>query len=206
MVVLPSVDAGPAPARRIAGLDRCTWSQKTGHFSVPGPVSMPRTSVKSERCRVGRPVAPRRDGGRNGSGPIDSPGWCRRRAVNAVTTGLAHGRQVMGTRRAKRAGFALCLCLVAMGLAAQPSWADDAFAKITGSIQGVILGDQPDVKGIAGSKDAVQVFSTAFGLAVPVSTSTSGGGATLGKPQAGPLAVVKRFDRASPKLLRAAFT
>jgi|KBSSwiStaDraftv2_1062776.scaffolds.fasta_scaffold243951_3 type VI secretion system Hcp family effector len=112
----------------------------------------------------------------------------------------------MGTRRAKRAGFALCLCLVAMGLAAQPSWADDAFAKITGSIQGVILGDQPDVKGIAGSKDAVQVFSTAFGLAVPVSTSTSGGGATLGKPQAGPLAVVKRFDRASPKLLRAAFT
>ena len=50
------------------------------------------------------------------------------------------------------------------------------------------------------------MFSTAFGLAVPVSTSTSGGGATLGKPQAGPLAVVKRFDRASPKLLRAAFT
>jgi type VI secretion system Hcp family effector len=110
----------------------------------------------------------------------------------------------MVTRTAKLAAVAVGLCLAVVGLSAESSWADDAFAKITGSVQGVIPGDQPDIKGIAGSKDAVQVFSTAFGLAVPLSTAT--GGLTLGKPQAGPLAVVKRFDRASPKLLRAAFT
>ena len=88
---------------------------------------------------------------------------------------------------------------------AQPSWADDAFAKITGIIQGAILGDQPDIKGLTGSKDAVQVFSTNFGLDAPTTTSV-GGGLTIGRAQAGPLAVVKRFDKASPKLLRAAFT
>jgi type VI secretion system Hcp family effector len=49
------------------------------------------------------------------------------------------------------------------------------------------------------------VFSTVFGLTIPPITS-GGGGTVAGKPTASPLAVVKRFDRASPKLLRAAFT
>jgi type VI secretion system Hcp family effector len=97
------------------------------------------------------------------------------------------------------------LCLIVLGVSAQPSWAEDAFAKITGSQQGVILGDQPNITSLPGSKDSVQIFSTTFGLTVPQILS-GGGGATSGKPVALPVALLKHFDRASPKLLRAAFT
>ena len=109
----------------------------------------------------------------------------------------------MVMRAAKLAAVAVCLCLVVIGLSAQPSWAEDAFAKITGSIQGAILGDQPNIAAIPGSLNAVQVFGTGFSLENPVGTTP---GQVTGRPTAGPLSIVKRFDRASPKLLRAAFT
>ena len=98
----------------------------------------------------------------------------------------------------------LAVAALLLGVWAQTSWADDAFAKITGSQQGVILGDQPNIATIPGSKDAVQIFSTTFGLTVPQTTGS--GGVVFGKPNPSPVSLLKRFDRASPKLLRAAFT
>lgn len=109
----------------------------------------------------------------------------------------------MVMRAAKLVAVAVCLCLLVIGLSAQPSRAEDAFAKITGSIQGPILGDQPNIPVIPGSLNAIQVFATGFSLANPVGTTP---GQVTGRPTAGPLSIVKRFDRASPKLLRAAFT
>jgi len=106
-------------------------------------------------------------------------------------------------RAAKLAAVAVCLCLVVIGLSAQLSWADDAFARITGSVQGVILGDQPALPGIPLALNSVQVFGTGFNLANPAGAIP---GQVTGKLTAGPLSIVKRFDRASPKLLRAAFT
>jgi type VI secretion system Hcp family effector len=98
----------------------------------------------------------------------------------------------------------LAVAGVVLGMSVPASWAEDAFAKITGSQQGVILGDQPNIPAIPGSKDTVQIFSTTFGLTVP--QSTVGGGTVSGKATASPVALIKHFDRASPKLLRAAFT
>jgi type VI secretion system Hcp family effector len=109
----------------------------------------------------------------------------------------------MVTRTAKLAAVAVGLCVVVLGVSAQPSWAEDAFAKITGSVQGIILGDQPNIPAIPGSRDTVQVFSTVFGLGVH---EAAVGSTRSNIPVARPLGVVKRFDRASPKLLRAAFT
>jgi type VI secretion system Hcp family effector len=109
----------------------------------------------------------------------------------------------MVMRAAKLAAVAVFLCLVVIGLSAQASWAEDAFARITGSVQGSILGDQPNIQAIPGSLNAVQVFGTGFSLENPVGTTP---GQVTGRPTAGPLSLVKRFDRASPKLLRAAFT
>ncbi len=105
----------------------------------------------------------------------------------------------MVKRTTKLAALATGLCAMVLGLSVQPSWAESAFAKITGSIQGPIVGDHPDIKGLLGSRDAVRVFSTTFGLQVLQA-------AGIGKPVPGPVAVVKGFDPASPKLLRAAFT
>jgi type VI secretion system Hcp family effector len=107
--------------------------------------------------------------------------------------------------KARLFGVAMAFSLMGLGVAAQPSWAEDAFAKITGSIQGAILGDQGALPGIPSAKDTVQIFSTAFGLTVAQS-QVGGGGAATGKVNASPVALVKHFDRASPKLLRAAFT
>lgn len=106
----------------------------------------------------------------------------------------------------KRAVLVVAVAGAALGGSAAASWAEDAFAKITGSAQGIILGDQPAIPALSGSKDAVQIFSTTFGLTVPQSTTSTGGAGTIGRPVADPVALVKRFDRASPKLLRAAFT
>jgi len=85
------------------------------------------------------------------------------------------------------------LCLVATALWTQPSWAADrAFAKITGSSQGVIEGDSTFNQ----APKSIEVLNTGFGMAVPPGA----------KPMAGPVTMLKRFDRASPKLLLAAFT
>jgi len=111
----------------------------------------------------------------------------------------------MVTRWGRLVGVAVGLALIGLVVPVQPSWADDAFAKITGSIQGVIQGDQPAIAGLVGSKDTVQIYSTTFGLSAQQAVGT-GGGAAVGKITAAPVALVKRFDRASPKLLRAAFT
>jgi type VI secretion system Hcp family effector len=108
----------------------------------------------------------------------------------------------MGVGTLRLAGITVGLCLFIVGLTVQPSGAEDAFARISGSIQGVIQGDQVAIQGIANSANTVQVFSTVFGLSNAVTT----GGTSAGKPVAAPVALVKRFDRASPKLLRAAFT
>ena len=111
----------------------------------------------------------------------------------------------MVTRWARLVGVAVGLALIGLVVPVQPSWADDAFAKITGSIQGVIPGDQPGIVGLTASKDAVQIYSTAFGLSAQQAPGGSGG-AGVGKITASPIALIKRFDRASPKLLRAALT
>jgi type VI secretion system Hcp family effector len=94
------------------------------------------------------------------------------------------------------------LGLAILVLSAQPSRADDAFAKITGTTQGAILGDHPSV-GVFGSENAIRVFATTFGIANPPSEP---GGVVPGNPTPKPVGFLKRFDRASPKLLRAAFT
>jgi type VI secretion system Hcp family effector len=110
----------------------------------------------------------------------------------------------MMTRKAKLTAVAAGACAVVLGLSVPPAWAENAFAKITGRQQGVIKGDQIEIRGLPGSKDAIQVFSTTFGLQNPPVPVGGGGGG--GKAVAGPVAVVKGFDAASPKLLRAAFT
>jgi len=99
----------------------------------------------------------------------------------------------MVTRSAKVRGVVVSLCLVATALWTQPSWAADrAFAKITGSSQGVIEGDST----FNLAPKSIEVLNTGFGMEVPPSA----------KPVVGPLTLLKRFDRASPKLLLAAFT
>jgi len=76
----------------------------------------------------------------------------------------------MVTRTAKLAAIAVGLCLVVIGVSAQPSWAEDAFARITGAVQGVIQGDQTNLAGIPLTLNSVQVFGTGFSLANPVGT------------------------------------
>ena len=107
----------------------------------------------------------------------------------------------MVTRTTGGAGV-VGLCLLLVGLAVTPTWAEDAFMRLTGSIQGIIQGDQTPINGIANSANQVQVFSTGFSLTNPMSTP----GQVLGRPVAGPVSFVKRIDRASPRMLRAAFT
>lgn len=101
---------------------------------------------------------------------------------------------------------AVGVCLVVFALSAQPARADDAFAKITGSSQGLILGDQPEISLIPDSKDGVQVFSTGFELKQNFGKTGGGVLVPVGPPVVSELQLTKRFDRASPKLLRAAFT
>ena len=73
---------------------------------------------------------------------------------------------------------------------------------MNGVVQGVIPGDQGPLPTIPTAKDTVQIFSTTFGLSAP----TGAGGVPIGRINASPVALIKRFDRASPKLLRAALT
>jgi len=103
----------------------------------------------------------------------------------------------MTTRTARMGALAVA---VAVMLAAQPVRAADlAFAKIIGASQGVIEGDS--VAKVA--PKSIQVLSTGFGLSVPV--AIGGTGSSAGKAVPGPVTIVKRFDPASPKLLKAAF-
>jgi type VI secretion system Hcp family effector len=111
----------------------------------------------------------------------------------------------MVARTTRIAGVVVALCLIVIGGSAVTASAEDAFARITGVGQGVILGDQVAIAGLPNSLNAVQILGTTFGLSAPV-TISSGGGISAGRPVAAPVTLIKRFDRASPKLLRAAFT
>jgi len=107
----------------------------------------------------------------------------------------------MVTRTVKLAAVVAWVGLLAFGLTTGTASADNAFMRVTGASQGFIAGDQVDLK-IAGSKDAIAVFSTQFNVTNPAGTSP---GQVTG-PKAGPVSVSKRFERATPKLMRAAFT
>jgi type VI secretion system Hcp family effector len=97
---------------------------------------------------------------------------------------------------------AVTLGLLLLGVSAQSARAEDAFAKITGATQGIILGDQPNIPSIPAALNNVQVFGTGISIEVP---APAPGGGTTGRPTPGPLILTKSVDRASPKLLRAAF-
>jgi len=90
---------------------------------------------------------------------------------------------------------------VSLCLAADPARAaSDSTATITGSQQGLIQGDGLNIKGAASG--AIVVAAVGFGLDIPV----SGPGGVAGRPVTKPFTLVKMPDKASPKLLRAAFT
>jgi type VI secretion system Hcp family effector len=90
---------------------------------------------------------------------------------------------------------------VTFSLAAAPAWAaSDSTATITGSQQGPIQGDGINAKGAPSG--AIVVAAVGFGLDVPV----TGPGGVAGRPVTKPFTLVKMPDKASPKLLRAAFT
>jgi type VI secretion system Hcp family effector len=109
----------------------------------------------------------------------------------------------MVARTAKIAVVVVTVWLVVVGWSTGTAFAEDAFARITGT-GGPILGDQPNIVGIPNSLNAVQILSTTFGLSNPV--IVGGGSPSPSRPTAAPVSLIKRFDRASPKLLRAAFT
>ena len=106
----------------------------------------------------------------------------------------------MVTRTVKLAAVAAWVGLLALGLATGTAWADAAFMRVTGS-QGLIVGDQVDIK-ITGSKDAIPVTTTQFNIDNPADELPG----QVTRPVAGPVVVSKRFDRATPKLMQAAFT
>jgi type VI secretion system Hcp family effector len=111
------------------------------------------------------------------------------------------GARMMMTRRVQLVAVAAWVGLLTLGLSAGTAWADAAFARITGATQRFIVGDQVDIK-ITGSKDAIPVTSTQFEVENPAGTFPG----QVTTPVAGPVVIVKRFDRATPKLMQAAFT
>jgi type VI secretion system Hcp family effector len=110
------------------------------------------------------------------------------------------GRTTM-TRTVKLTGVVAWVGLLALGLATGTAWADAAFVRITGTSQGFIAGDQQDIK-ITGSLNAIPLTTTQFNLTNPEGTTPG----QVTRPIAGPVAITKRFDRATPKLMQAAFT
>jgi type VI secretion system Hcp family effector len=106
----------------------------------------------------------------------------------------------MVTRAATRAVVAVVVTLLTLGFAAGSSWAADSYAVVSGSAQGPIEGDSTAKE----APGAILVAAVGFGLSVP--TETTGGGLPVGAPTAKPFTLVKMPDKASPKLLRAAFT
>jgi type VI secretion system Hcp family effector len=107
----------------------------------------------------------------------------------------------MMTRTATRIAVVAWLGLLALGSATGTAWADAAFVRITGEKQGFIVGDQQAISGIAGSLNAIPVTVTQFNLTNPAGEIP---GQVTG-PVAGPVLLNKRFDRATPKLMQAAF-
>ena len=99
------------------------------------------------------------------------------------------------------AAVMLGVCLGGLAVDPPRAWADDAFARIT--VGGVLIeGDQPAINSIPGSANTVQVFSTTFGFSNPPSPTNPLIIPGTAKPK--PVGLVKRVDRASPRLLRAA--
>jgi type VI secretion system secreted protein Hcp len=108
----------------------------------------------------------------------------------------------MTTRPATRAALAGLAVLLTLGFAVRAYAAgSDSYAIITGTSQGTILGDSTAKE----APGAILVGAVGFGLSVPTGGGTSGGGA-IGAPLVRPFTLVKTPDKASPKLLRAAFT
>jgi type VI secretion system Hcp family effector len=110
----------------------------------------------------------------------------------------------MALVRSKRAMVASVCCLLALAVSAPAAWAEDAFARFTTLSGALIPGDQPAIPGITAAKDAVQVFGTVLGIDSTVNVGS--GAIQLGPVAARPLVLTKRIDRASPRLLRSAFT
>src|SRR5688572_17648127 len=108
----------------------------------------------------------------------------------------------MMTRTAKRIAVVAWLGLLALGSATGTAWADAAFVRITGATQGFIVGDQPAISNVTGSLNAIPVTGTQFNLTNPEGEVPG----QVTKPVMGPVVLIKRFDRATPKLMQAAFT
>jgi type VI secretion system Hcp family effector len=98
--------------------------------------------------------------------------------------------------------LSLCLAVLAIVAVASPSWAArEAYLVVNGQMQGVIQGDST-AKIAPG---AIVVQAIGLGLSIPTS-STTGGGQTIGRASVEPLKIAKFPDKASPKLLLAALT
>ena len=98
--------------------------------------------------------------------------------------------------------LSLCMAVLAIVAVASPSWAArEAYLIVNGQIQGVIQGDS--TAKIA--PNAIVVQAIGLGLSIPTS-STPGGGQTLGRASVEPFKIAKFPDKASPKLLLAALT
>jgi type VI secretion system Hcp family effector len=106
----------------------------------------------------------------------------------------------MMTRTAKRIAVVAWLGLLTLGSATGTACADAAFVRITGANQGFIVGDQPAIN-IAGSLNAIPVTATQFNITNPEGTVPG----QVTRPVVGPVVLMKRFDRATPKLMQAAF-
>jgi type VI secretion system Hcp family effector len=105
-------------------------------------------------------------------------------------------------RVARIVTLSLCLALLATVIVASPSWAArEAYLTVNGQMQGVIQGDSTAKV----APNAIVVQAIGLGLSVQTS-STAGGGLTIGRAIAEPLKIAKFPDKASPKLLLAALT
>jgi type VI secretion system Hcp family effector len=98
--------------------------------------------------------------------------------------------------------LALCVAMVAIVVAASPSWAArEAYLTVQGSAQGVIQGDSTAKV----APNAIVVQAIGLGLSIPTG-GTTGGGTFVTRPEVTPLKIAKFPDKASPKLLLAALT
>ena len=98
--------------------------------------------------------------------------------------------------------LSLCVAVLGIAVGASPSWAArEAYLVVNGQIQGVIQGDSTAKV----APNAIVVQAIGLGLSIPTS-STPGGGQTLGRASVEPFKIAKFPDKASPKLLLAALT
>jgi len=95
--------------------------------------------------------------------------------------------------------LSLCVAVLGIAVGASPSWAArEAYLVVNGQIQGVIQGDSTAKV----APNAIVVQAIGLGLSIPTS-STPGGGQTLGRASVEPFKIAKFPDKASPKLLLA---